>query len=95
MDHPGGGADGDAQPAGAGDGLDEPEQDAVRLLGDGRRPRRAVDQRVKGGVGPAELDVGVPSIVPEITPVGLDDAPRVLQEMNEGRHRGRAVITFE
>ena len=33
-------------------------------------------------------------IVPEVTPVTLDDAPRVLAEMDEGVHRGRAVITF-
>ncbi|MFI0483432.1 alcohol dehydrogenase catalytic domain-containing protein [Actinomadura sp. 9N215] len=33
-------------------------------------------------------------IVPEVTPVTLDDAPRVLTEMDEGRHQGRAVIAF-
>ncbi|WP_021596187.1 alcohol dehydrogenase catalytic domain-containing protein [Actinomadura welshii] len=33
-------------------------------------------------------------IVPEVTPVTLDDAPRVLAAMDEGTHRGRAVITF-
>ncbi|TYK45840.1 alcohol dehydrogenase catalytic domain-containing protein [Actinomadura decatromicini] len=34
-------------------------------------------------------------IVPEVTPVTLDDAPRVLAAMDEGAHRGgRAVITF-
>ncbi|MFG2243831.1 alcohol dehydrogenase catalytic domain-containing protein [Spirillospora sp. NPDC048823] len=33
-------------------------------------------------------------IVPEVTPVTLDDAPRVLAEMDEGVHRSRAVITF-
>ncbi|TDC88360.1 alcohol dehydrogenase catalytic domain-containing protein [Actinomadura sp. 7K507] len=33
-------------------------------------------------------------IVPEVTPVTLDDAPRVLAAMDEGLHRGRAVITF-
>ncbi|GAA4241931.1 alcohol dehydrogenase [Actinomadura meridiana] len=33
-------------------------------------------------------------IVPEITPVTLDDAPRILAEMDEGVHQGRAVITF-
>ncbi|MFA1539004.1 alcohol dehydrogenase catalytic domain-containing protein [Actinomadura monticuli] len=34
-------------------------------------------------------------IVPEVTPVTLDEAPRVLAAMDEGTHRGgRAVITF-
>ncbi|TDD83957.1 alcohol dehydrogenase catalytic domain-containing protein [Actinomadura rubrisoli] len=34
-------------------------------------------------------------ILPEVTPVKLDDAPRVLAEMTEGTHRGRSVITFD
>ncbi|MEU8123078.1 alcohol dehydrogenase catalytic domain-containing protein [Spirillospora sp. NPDC049024] len=34
-------------------------------------------------------------IVPEVTPVTLDEAPNVLTAMNEGTNRGRAVITFE
>ncbi|MEU8306976.1 alcohol dehydrogenase catalytic domain-containing protein [Actinomadura sp. NPDC048955] len=33
-------------------------------------------------------------IVPEVTPVTLDEAPGVLAAMDEGTHRGRAVITF-
>ncbi|WP_165950146.1 alcohol dehydrogenase catalytic domain-containing protein [Actinomadura sp. GC306] len=33
-------------------------------------------------------------IVPEVTAVPLDDAPRVLAEMDAGTHRGRTVITF-
>lgn len=33
-------------------------------------------------------------IVPEVTPVPLDEAPRVLAAMDEGAHHGRAVITF-
>ncbi|WP_396451587.1 alcohol dehydrogenase catalytic domain-containing protein [Actinomadura sp.] len=33
-------------------------------------------------------------IVPEVTPVTLDEAPRVLAAMDEGVHRGRAVIAF-
>ncbi|WP_149263642.1 alcohol dehydrogenase catalytic domain-containing protein [Actinomadura sp. K4S16] len=34
-------------------------------------------------------------IVPEVTPVTLDEAPAVLAAMDEGTNRGRAVITFE
>ncbi|NDU73715.1 alcohol dehydrogenase catalytic domain-containing protein [Actinomadura sp. DSM 109109] len=33
-------------------------------------------------------------IVPKVTPVGLDEAPGVLAAMDEGTHRGRAVISF-
>ncbi|GAA0557959.1 alcohol dehydrogenase catalytic domain-containing protein [Actinomadura livida] len=33
-------------------------------------------------------------IVPAVTAVRLDDAPRVLAEMDQGRRRGRTVITF-
>ncbi|SNS44494.1 alcohol dehydrogenase catalytic domain-containing protein [Actinomadura mexicana] len=33
-------------------------------------------------------------IVPEVAPVTLDEAPGVLAAMDEGAHRGRAVITF-
>ncbi|MEU9841567.1 alcohol dehydrogenase catalytic domain-containing protein [Actinomadura sp. NPDC048032] len=33
-------------------------------------------------------------IVPEVVPVTLDEAPGVLAAMDEGVHRGRAVITF-
>ncbi|TMR37526.1 alcohol dehydrogenase catalytic domain-containing protein [Actinomadura geliboluensis] len=33
-------------------------------------------------------------IVPEVAPVPLDEAPRVLAAMDEGAHHGRAVITF-
>ncbi|MES9543690.1 alcohol dehydrogenase catalytic domain-containing protein [Actinomadura sp. NPDC000600] len=34
-------------------------------------------------------------IVPEVTPVTLDEAPAVLAAMDEGTNHGRAVITFE
>lgn len=34
-------------------------------------------------------------IVPEVTPVRLDDAPGILADMDAGIHRGRAVITFD
>ncbi|WP_165970369.1 alcohol dehydrogenase catalytic domain-containing protein [Actinomadura sp. 6K520] len=33
-------------------------------------------------------------IVPEVTTVPLDDAPRILTDMDAGVHRGRAVIAF-
>ncbi|NEA21151.1 alcohol dehydrogenase catalytic domain-containing protein [Actinomadura bangladeshensis] len=33
-------------------------------------------------------------IVPEVTPVTLDEAPGVLAAMDRGEHHGRAVITF-
>jgi D-arabinose 1-dehydrogenase-like Zn-dependent alcohol dehydrogenase len=33
-------------------------------------------------------------IVPEVTPVALDEAPGVLAAMDRGEHHGRAVITF-
>jgi D-arabinose 1-dehydrogenase-like Zn-dependent alcohol dehydrogenase len=33
-------------------------------------------------------------IVPDVTPVTLDQAPGVLATMAEGRHHGRSVITF-
>ncbi|MFG2005276.1 alcohol dehydrogenase catalytic domain-containing protein [Spirillospora sp. NPDC048911] len=34
-------------------------------------------------------------IVPEVTRVGLDDAPRILATMVDGTARGRSVITFD
>ncbi|KAB2364650.1 alcohol dehydrogenase catalytic domain-containing protein [Actinomadura montaniterrae] len=33
-------------------------------------------------------------ILPDVTPVTLDEAPRVLATMADGRHRGRSVIAF-